>query len=115
MDDFFEIWIDLFGEEGLSNYIHLLGAGHMLYFLEKHDCLYLFSQQGWEDLNNHCQEFIHQNSGRRGYGTGEGKGKSYIFPLVRYIMRDLLWKTGEADKLYVELEEYKEKIFLNSF
>ena len=108
MDDFFEIWIDLFGEEGLSNYIHLLGAGHMLYFLEKHDCLYLFSQQGWEDLNNHCQEFIHQNSGRRGYGTGEGKGKSYIFPLVCYIMRDLLWKTGEADKFYVELEECKE-------
>ncbi len=54
IDDFFELWVDLFGEEGLSNYIHLLGAGHMLYFLEKYECLYLFSQQGWEELNNRC-------------------------------------------------------------
>jgi hypothetical protein len=43
MDDFFELWVELFGEEGVSNYIHLLGAGHMLYFLEKYDCLYLYS------------------------------------------------------------------------
>jgi len=52
IDDFFEQWIDLFGEEGIKNYIHVLGSGHMLYFLEKYNCLYIYSQQGWEDLNN---------------------------------------------------------------
>jgi hypothetical protein len=41
MDNFFEGWVELFGEDGMSNYIHLLGAGHMLYFLEKYDCLFL--------------------------------------------------------------------------
>jgi len=106
MDDFFELWVELFGVEGVSNYIHLFGAGHMLYFLEMYDCLYLYSQQGWEDLNNRCQAFIHQNSARGDYGSGEGKGKSYVFPLVRYIMRDLLWKTGEAERFY--LDYYKE-------
>ncbi len=103
MDDFFETWIDLFGEEGVTNYIHLLGSGHMLYFLEKYDCLYMYSQQGWEDLNNRCQAFLLHNSSRGGFGSGEGRGKSYTFPLVRYIMRDLLWKTGEADIFFQEL------------
>jgi hypothetical protein len=34
-----------------------------------------------------------------------GEKKSYIFPLVRMIIRDLLWKTYEADKFYIDLEE----------
>jgi len=76
MDDFFELWVELYGEEGITNYIHLLGSGHILYFLKKHGCLYLYSQQGWESLNNKIQAFIHQNTGRGGYGTGEGSGKS---------------------------------------
>jgi hypothetical protein len=105
IDDFYEQWIDLFGEEGITNYIHILGSGHMLYFLEKYNCLYMYSQQGWEDLNNRCQAFLLHNTSRGGYGSGEGKGKSYTFPIVRYILRDLLWKTGEADHFFSELEK----------
>ena len=81
----------------MTNYIHMLGAGHILYFLKKHGCLYLYSQQGWESLNNKIQAFIHQNTGRGGFGTGEGSAKSYMYPLVHLIMRDLLWKIGEGD------------------
>jgi len=82
IDDFFEQWIDLFGEEGITNYIHVLGSGHMLYFLEKYNCLYIYSQQGWEDLNNRCQAFLLHDTSRGGYGSGQGKGKSYTFPIV---------------------------------
>jgi len=35
IDVFYENWIELFGEEGITNYIHILGSGHMLYFLQK--------------------------------------------------------------------------------
>jgi hypothetical protein len=106
IDDFFEIWVELFGEEGLSNYIHLLAAGHIAYFMEKYNCLYLYSQQGWEALNNTIQAYIHHNSQRGGKGSGQRAGeKSFIFPLVRYILRDLLWKTGDADRFFVNLEE----------
>jgi len=63
VDDFYEIWIEVFGdEEGITNYIHMLGSGHILYFMKKYGCLYLYSQQGWESLNNTIQAFIHQNS-----------------------------------------------------
>jgi hypothetical protein len=105
IDDFFEHWVEIYGEEGVTNYIHMLGAGHILYFVKKHGCLYLYSQQGWESLNNKIQAFIHQNTARGGYGTGEGSGKSYMFPLVCLIMRDLLWKVGKADRFFMELEE----------
>ena len=34
--------------------------------------------------------------------------RSFIFPLVRYMLRDLLWKTGDADKFFIDLEEKNE-------
>jgi hypothetical protein len=105
IDDFFAQWVDIFGHEGITNYIHMLGSGHIMYFMKKYGCLYLYSQQGWEALNNTIQAFIYQNSQRGGFGSGEGKKKSYIFPLVRMVIRDLLWKTYEADAFFIHLEE----------
>jgi len=105
IDDFFEAWVDIFGDEGITNYIHMLGSGHILYFMKTYGCLYLYSQQGWESLNSTIQTFIIQNSQRGGHGSGQNKTKSYIFPLVRMIIRDLLWKTYEADKFFIQLEE----------
>jgi hypothetical protein len=105
MDDFHEIWVELFARDGMSNYIHHLGSGHIHYFLEKYECLYLYSQQGWEALNNTIQAYIHQNSQRGGKGSGQRAGeKSFIYPLVRYLLRDLLWKTGDADQFFINLE-----------
>jgi hypothetical protein len=107
IDAFVEVWIDLFADEGISNYVHLLASGHVHYFLKKYRCLYMYSQQGWESMNSVCTGYILQNSARGGYGTGHNGGKSYIYPLIRYLMRDLLWKTGEADRFFVQLEEKK--------
>jgi hypothetical protein len=33
-DSFFEQWVEIFGVDGMTNYIHLLGSGQMKYFLE---------------------------------------------------------------------------------
>jgi hypothetical protein len=99
-DDFFQAWIELFSVDGISNYIHMLGSGHMLYFIKKYNCLYLYSQQGWEALNNRIQGYIHQNSGRGGKNTGVNGTQSYFFPLVHFVLRDLLWKTREADHFF---------------
>jgi hypothetical protein len=75
IDFFYELWIKLFGEEGITNYIHILGSEHMSYFLEKYDCLYMYSQQGWEDLNNRCQAFLMQNSSRGGGAMAGGRAR----------------------------------------
>jgi hypothetical protein len=71
IDDFFELWIIVFGDEGITNYIHMLSSGHILYFMKRYDSLYLYSQQGWESLNSTIQTFILQNSQRGGRNSGE--------------------------------------------
>jgi DNA-binding transcriptional regulator/RsmH inhibitor MraZ len=68
------MWIDFFGDKGITNYKYMLGSGHMLYFIKKCECLYLYSQQGWESLNNKIQTFNHQNTQRGNFGSGEGMG-----------------------------------------
>lgn len=77
----FFIWIDLFGDKGITNYIHLLGSGHMLYFIKKYGCLYLYSQQGWKSLNSNIQTFIHQNTQRGGLEVEKGLGSHAFFLL----------------------------------
>jgi len=105
IDDFFEMWLDIFGIHGVTNYIHMLGSGHIHYFLQKYRCLHLYSQQGWEALNGKIQTFIHQCSQRGGHNSGTRNGdKSYIYAVVRMVIRDLLWKTYEADSFYLDLE-----------
>jgi hypothetical protein len=44
-------WLDLLGAEHMTNYIHIIGSGHLTYFASKYRNLYRFSQQGWESLN----------------------------------------------------------------
>jgi len=104
VDDFFENWVDIFSVDGLTNYIHLLGSGHMKYFLEKFGCLYLYSQQGWEALMGKVQAVLHLNTQRGGKGSGVGNTKSYIYPVMLFILRDLLWKTGEAQAFFQQCE-----------
>ena len=46
IDAFYFKWIKMCGRDGMSNYIHMLGAGHVEYFLRKNRNLYKYSQQG---------------------------------------------------------------------
>ena len=34
-DRYFSSWLDLVGYDGISNYIHMVGAGHIRYYLKK--------------------------------------------------------------------------------
>jgi hypothetical protein len=60
-DDFFTMWIEIFGDKGVTNYIHMLGSSLILYFIKKYGRLYLYSQQGWKSLNSTNQTLILQD------------------------------------------------------
>jgi hypothetical protein len=47
-DYFYAQWIDLFQAEGVTNYIHMIGCGHVADFLTYYRNLYVHSQQGWK-------------------------------------------------------------------
>ncbi len=107
VDAFFESWIEVFGTSGVTNYIYLLGSGHMLYFLKQCGCLYLYSQQGWELLMGKIKSILHLNTQRGCKRSGAGKTKSYIYPVMLFIMRDLLWKTCDAHHFFFGRERRK--------
>ena len=47
-DYFFQIWVRLTGEHGITNYCHLIGSGHLFDYLEHWKNLSSHAQQGWE-------------------------------------------------------------------
>jgi hypothetical protein len=51
-------FIDEVGVEGITNYLHMLGSGHIKYYMEIHGNLYKYSQQGWESLNAKYKHFF---------------------------------------------------------
>jgi hypothetical protein len=50
-DYFFSAYIELVGRNGITNYFHLLGSGHISVYLFLYKNLYEHSQQGWEAFN----------------------------------------------------------------
>jgi len=35
-DAFYDLWIETTHREGIINYIHMVGAGHFLYYIKQH-------------------------------------------------------------------------------
>jgi hypothetical protein len=52
IDLWYQVWIELHGIEGCTNYTHMLSSGHMAEYMFEWHNLYRFSQQGWENFNH---------------------------------------------------------------
>jgi hypothetical protein len=94
-DDFFEVWVDLTGLEGMTNYIHMIGSGHMTYYLREWRNLYRYSQQGWEALNSLLKNIYFRRTQRGGH-KGDGKSKnSKLTPIAKWLQRRLFFLSGK--------------------
>jgi hypothetical protein len=104
-DLFFQKWIELNGRAGITNYIHLLGAGHIAEYMFHWRNLYQHSQQSWEAFNSLLKTFYFRRTGRGG-AANQGKGpKSKLKPVARWIQRRMLWMCNVSYD--VMLEYYK--------
>jgi hypothetical protein len=101
MDKFFSDWIKVNkGDAGVTNYIHLLGAGHVSDYLFFHRNLYIHSQQGWESFNSMLKTFYFRATARG--GTRWGK-KSRLIPIPKWLQRRMMWMLGIP---FEEMEQY---------
>jgi hypothetical protein len=66
-------WLELLGAEHMTNYIHVIGSGHLTFFASKYQNLYRFSQQGWESLNQLLKHNYFNNTNHGGAAGNEGK------------------------------------------
>jgi len=102
IDVFFSKYIKEVGVEGITNYIHMLASGHIKYYMDVHNNLYKYSQQGWESLNAKYKQvfFYHtQRGGHFGKSTAE-RDRSYIESIMKAFQRELLWLTGDAEHYF---------------
>jgi hypothetical protein len=101
MDKFFSDWIKVNkGDAGVTNYIHLLGAGHVSDYLFFHRNLYIHSQQGWESFNSMLKTFYFRRTARG--GTRWGK-KSRLIPIAKWLQQRMMWMLGIP---FEEMEQY---------
>jgi hypothetical protein len=75
IDDFFNAYVELSGagKEGVTNYLYMLGSGHIKYYMKMHGNLYKYSQQGWESLNENVKlSFFNHTQCGGNYGQTNG-------------------------------------------
>ncbi len=111
---FMSLWVDLTGGKGITNYIHLIGAGHITYYLRKHRNLNKFCQQGWEALNQLLKQFYFNNTnhgGSLGNSNGDMIKGEHCKPLIRLCQRRTMWLLGLGDTFFEDedvIEEMEE-------
>ena len=107
-DIFYSLWVDLWGREGITNYIHMIGVGHMSDYLLSTGNLYKHSQQGWENLNHLLKTFLFRRTQRGGGGKGE---KDRLLPVARLQQRRLLFACWYSLNDMAEVAaDYKEEL-----
>ena len=90
-DKFYQAWIMLWQKEGITNYLHMIGSGHIADYLYKWKNLYRFSQQGWEAMNSLIKTFFFRRTSHGGGVKGEDTKKSRLIPIARWLQRRLVF------------------------
>jgi hypothetical protein len=105
IDEWFYLYVQLVGLPGITNYIHLLGAGHLYFYIKKWGSLYRYQQQGWEMKNSVIASFIMRRTRKGGSGGKYGPAHtSRIEPLLKWFRRSTAWATGDATAYFLEDE-----------
>jgi hypothetical protein len=104
-------WMDLLGTDHMTNYIHIIGSGHLTFFAAKYRNLYRCSQQGWESLNQLLKHFYFNNTNHGGAAGNGGKNNAGLYtngvisgdhcrPLMLLCQRSIMWKLGFGDQYF---------------
>ena len=100
-DTAFDLHMRMWGNNGVTNYFHLYGCGHMYEFMTKWGNLLRFRNEGAEafNLDLKCRFLKHtQHGGAKGGKAGStGAGRAQrIEGLAKWLQRRYMWLTGLA-------------------
>ena len=103
-DHFFASCVKLHKEAGVGNYVHMIGAGHLSYYLQKWRNLYRYSQQGWEALNSQIKTIYFRRT-QCGGNKGDGEFNSKVEPIGKWLQRSLFYKMGLDREMFKDTVE----------
>jgi hypothetical protein len=105
VDEWFYLYVELVGLPGITNYMHLLGAGHLHYYLKTWGSLYRYQQQGWEMKNGIIASFVNRRTRRGGAGGKYGPAHtSRVVPILEWFQRSSAWSTGDAYTFFCSIQ-----------
>ena len=84
--DFYDLVCTKIGYHCITNYLHMLGAGHVEYYLRAYKNLWRYNQQGWESLNDKITTIFFYYSQK----GGSEKQKPYLEAIAKMLQRGLL-------------------------
>lgn len=87
IDKWIHDWIGL--GHNVTNYMHMLAAGHITEYVGHYGNLYEHPQQGWEGLNALLKAVFFRRTSR-----GGGRKKSRLKPIARWLQRRMMWLIG---------------------
>jgi len=102
IDAFFALWVKITGHEGITNYIHMLAAGHIAKYLVYWGNLYDHSQQGWEAFNSLIKTFFFRQTGHGGAGNKGHGPRSRLRPIACWLSCCIIWMCGYHYSYIVE-------------
>ncbi|KAJ1444988.1 hypothetical protein M885DRAFT_608985, partial [Pelagophyceae sp. CCMP2097] len=83
-------YLDTFGYEGLTNYWHIIGSCHIVYYLRRFGSMYRYQNQGWEHTNHLLKRFFLTRT-QRGGRNGAGARVSRVRAVGKWSQRRLMW------------------------
>jgi len=107
VDEFFIHWVQLVGREGITNYFHMIGSGHLAAYMKEWRCLYKYEQHGWEVLNAVLKTFYfcRTKCGGTGKFGSDGDGNHRLVPIAKWLQHHLMWKSGKGTAMFSITED----------
>jgi hypothetical protein len=99
-DNWFYKWIKLDGDDGMLNYVHIIGPGHFLaYYMREWGDLYWYSQQGLESFNSLIKSVYFCQTQRGGNGRKRDEPTYWVAPITHWLQRKFFFLSGDYQNL----------------
>jgi hypothetical protein len=94
IDSFLRLYVEMFGGADITNYLHVLQAGHMHSFLCKYGCLKCRSNASFEAAVGTTKTYYHRSTQKGGH-AGVNQTFTTVQAMERRLGNDVLLKIGK--------------------
>jgi hypothetical protein len=115
IDSWFRDWVNVYGNEGCTNYIHMLSClftRHAIHAGVEMLAL-LLTTRGWEALNALIKAYFFRRTNWGGLAKNSAK-KSKLLGIARWLQRRIMWYSGNGDLLFGANDDSDDSSYDNS-
>lgn len=98
IDKMCSVYVSAFGANSITNYIHDLQCGHVLYYLQQFQSLYIYCNIGLEATVGHTASKILHGTQRGGHGGGLGKKKTIVSSMKDHLTQKAVYAIGKISE-----------------